>query len=482
MKKYFVYCTIALVVLLATVLPGCSDTNITTTGELPRNLDELSLTEMWSAVADTADIQDGSAELGSFNLRADENGGIASLYFDFRGRNAEGIPCLYFAEMGREGKIDIREHETNPVSLSAHPMAVFTELDKLGLDSLERGEAGLSMQISFQGGDVGYRNAYTDIYHLANGELLPLKQVIFHTDVFFCTISIFQNTKHEGNETERMATVRVDPEAAADDIVVPLEERTSQIWFLSEGIERAEIVEYLESDGEVEVGQVLDIKVGFGLQSSLDKGISIENVKVQVGTIEKGPVSNPWGGSKYYAGDPCLLVIGDIKNDTSENQTVGGSALGYNPDWEQVAWTLSSARIMGRFEYSIPAHSTRSFEVSLSYAGDTRFIEINAGSYTDETFQLTPSEPLPESELTRIIFSKDWLLENDVEPDPATVKITFPAAWLEESPPLSPNDETVVLTVPTDMMHDFNESANPDEITVVFPNYYFTGLPVPLIP
>jgi hypothetical protein len=415
MKKTLKLMGLCLILIItAALMPGCSGTEIKTTGELPQSLDELSLIQMWSAVVEVMDIQEPTAELGSFNLRADEDGGIDSLYFDFRGRNREGAPCIYFAEMGREGKIDIRENESkNSVSLSTHPLAIFAEIDKLELASLEPGEAGLFMQINFQGGDVGYRHAYTDIYQLKDGQLLPLKQVIFHTDVFWCTISVFQNAKYEGNEPERTATVRVDSEATADDIVVPLEERTSQIWLLSEDINRAEIVEYLETDEEVEAGQVLDVKVGLGLQSSLARGVSFENVKVQVGRLEKGPIMNPWGGSTYHTGDPCLLVLGDIKNDTSENQTIAISALGYNPDWEQVAWTLSSARIMGVFECTVPAQSTGSFEVILSYADDVQFIELNTASYTDEMFEFTPSEPLPESELTRITFSKEWLMEND---------------------------------------------------------------------
>jgi hypothetical protein len=246
------------------------------------------------------------------------------------------------------------------------------------------------------------------------------------------------------------------------------------------GVLPQETPENTENVEEVTAGQTLDVKVGLGLRSSLDRGISFENVKVQTGILEKGPISNPWGGSEYYAGDPCLLLIGNIKNDTSENLTVIGSALGYNSDWEQVVWTLSTARIMGQFEYSVKAQSSRSFEVILSYAGDVQFIEIHAGSYDSETFFRPPmtSTPLPESELTRITFSKKWLLGNDIEPDPATVKITFPSSWLEEPPPVGEDDEPVTLTVPTDMLNAHNESVNPGEITVVFPVSYFEGLPV----
>jgi len=461
--------TILCLIVLIVVMPGCSGTKVKVTRELPRELDKLSLTEMWDVVADTADIQERSAELGSFQLRADKNGGVDSLYFDFRGRNKEGVPCIYFAEMGQEGKIDIRENEANPVSFSAHPMTVFTEIDKLGLASLERGEAGLSLQIGFQWGDIGYSYDHVDLYHLDSGELLPLQEIVFHSRDPWCTISVFK-------------LYPVDTEEGSMASSVTTGESTSQTWFLSEDLNRAETVEYLETGGEIEAGQLPDVKVGLSLQSSLAKGVSFENVKVQIGTIDKGPVQNPWGGSKYYAGAPCLLVLGDIKNDTSENMTVAISALGYNLDWEQVAWTLSSARIMGQFERTVPANFTRSFEVILSYAEDVQFIEINAASYTDEMFEFTPSEPLPESQLTRITFSKEWLLENDVEPDPGTVKITFPASWLEEPPPISADNESVELTVPTNMLNAHNESTNPNQITVSFPNYYFKGLQVPPMP
>jgi len=112
---------------------------------------------------------------------------------------------------------------------------------------------------------------------------------------------------------------------------------------------------------------------------------------------------------------------------------------------------------------------------------DVQFIEINAASYSEEMFEVTPSEPLPESELTRITFSKNWLLENDVEPDPGTAKISFPASWLEEHPLVAADEESVALAVPTNMLNAHNESTNPDKITVSLPNYYFKGLPVTLV-
>jgi len=97
----------------------------------------LSLTEMWNVVANSADLQEQGAELGSLYLHADAADKIDSLYFTSQGCNEKGRPCIYFAEMGRKGKIDIWEYETNSVTLTAHPSTVFGEIDKLGLASLE---------------------------------------------------------------------------------------------------------------------------------------------------------------------------------------------------------------------------------------------------------------------------------------------------------------------------------------------------------
>jgi hypothetical protein len=58
--------------------------------------------------------------------------------------------------------------------------------------------------------------------------------------------SAFQDAKYESNDAGRTLKVGVDPEASPDGIVIPLKERTFWIWFLSEDLNRAEKVEYLE--------------------------------------------------------------------------------------------------------------------------------------------------------------------------------------------------------------------------------------------
>lgn len=89
----------------------------------------------------------------------------------------------------------------------------------------------------------------------------------------------------------------------------------------------------------------------------------------------------------------------------------------------------------------------------------------------------TPSEPIPESELCYLNFSEEWILKNDVDPDPETVEITFPASWLKETPSITKDEKVIELVVPTILLEAHNVSKNAEEITVSFPNYYFDGLP-----
>jgi hypothetical protein len=132
-------------------------------------------------------------------------------------------------------------------------------------------------------------------------------------------------------------------------------------------------------------GDILDIKVLLGLQSSLAQGLSFENVSVQAGTLTE-PAMNPWQGGQWEAGDRCLRVRGEIKNDTSQELIVSGHAEGYNTQNEQVSFTLSSARIRGQFEFSVPQQSIRSFEFVLSWAKNVQYIEMGVVSLTETQY------------------------------------------------------------------------------------------------
>ena len=98
---------------------------------------------------------------------------------------------------------------------------------------------------------------------------------------------------------------------------------------------------------------------------------------------------------------------------------------------------------------------------------------------TNLTPAVTTGGQVPESEMVHIVFSLNWILANDAEPGPYNVKITFPVSWLTKAPPLLEGDITIELSVPKLLLERDNESKNPEFITVLFPNYYFKGLPEP---
>jgi hypothetical protein len=207
-------------------------------------LDELSLVKMWEAVSIAIGVQNGSQELESFRLYTNRDDKIDSLSFVFHGNNAGGRPEVYFVSKNSRGEIGWYSNESKFVSPTLKPTRVFTEIDSLGLSSLELGDAGLLMQVDFKSGDVGYNNKYGNIYRIEGGKLRQLKEIVFHSRYPWCTISVYKLFPNEtvitddGQTTAQTTTVRIP---------VPPEERTSQTWFLSEDINKAETVEYLEN-------------------------------------------------------------------------------------------------------------------------------------------------------------------------------------------------------------------------------------------
>jgi hypothetical protein len=227
------------ILLVAVFLPGCDSADKSTTGEIPRQLEKFSMADIWIEVARATDLQPESAALGSLHLTIIEDGVINSLYFDFRGWNKNSRPCLYFASLNYKNKLDILKYEADSVLPSQNPLAVFGEIDKLGLASVERGDKGLIMHIDFQWGDIGFNHNYLDAYQLQDGNLLPLEELIFHTADPICMIHVYKNYVNED----------ATPIAVSASLVLP-GERTSQLWFLSDDIINAESVKYLDTQAK----------------------------------------------------------------------------------------------------------------------------------------------------------------------------------------------------------------------------------------
>ena len=137
-----------------------------------------------------------------------------------------------------------------------------------------------------------------------------------------------------------------------------------------------------------EVDQVLDIRVEPSPGTSLTKGIILDQAIVEVGSLDK-PAFNPWNDRHYYVGDRCLLVLGDMRNDTDEDLYVDLWAEGFDSGERQVAWSISSGTMVGHVQLNMPQQSINSFEILLNWAEDVQLIKIIAHSYD----RMIPSPP-----------------------------------------------------------------------------------------
>lgn len=91
---------------------------------------------------------------------------------------------------------------------------------------------------------------------------------------------------------------------------------------------------------------------------------------------------------------------------------------------------------------------------------------------------INPMNQVTESEMVSVKFNQDWLSKNDLNPNPYTVTITFPAEWVQGYSAV--NDlGSIVLSIPRQLLMDHNVSKSEGEISVTLPNDYFKGLPTP---
>jgi len=199
--------------------------------------------------------------------------------------------------------------------------------------------------------------------------------------------------------------------------------------------------------------------------TTLPLGVLLENVTVRAGM---------WRDRQH------IIISGDLNNTTDENYYVGRYTEGYDINWEIVSRQYIPP-MLNKTPLFVPSDSVTSFENIMEWAEGVHYLELSFASKTEEEFlEMTephPMTPVPESELTRITFSLDWLLENDQFPEPTSVKITFPASWLDEPPVWPEGAETVELVVPTELFETENVSTDPEVIVLIVPSAYFIGYP-----
>jgi hypothetical protein len=101
--------------------------------------------------------------------------------------------------------------------------------------------------------------------------------------------------------------------------------------------------------------------------------IHFENVTITTGILDK-KYTNGWYGSREK-GDPCYLISGQIRNDSSTGYYVIHLATGYDVSENVVSFTLDSGPLAGIAVVYVEAKSTVDFVLHLSWADNvTRFI------------------------------------------------------------------------------------------------------------
>jgi hypothetical protein len=199
-------------IVMMGLVPACSESSDGV--RIGANAREASLVEIWEAVVGEAGAQDTQASLSELSLWLGEDGKVDMLHFIFYARDAKGHSRTYFVQSNYDG--DVTCYRGDPPTPAAfgeiHPLSVFEELDKVPLTSVQAGHESF-IDVSFVAGDMGYGDA-AHPYLLKDGELLPLKEVIFHTSTPWAEIQVVQRST------------------------------SVQHWFLSSELDKADSVEY----------------------------------------------------------------------------------------------------------------------------------------------------------------------------------------------------------------------------------------------
>jgi len=219
------------------LLPGCNrnDARI----RIPENVRELSLVQMWDEVVKVIDIQEQTTYLEDFLLDVSyQNGKINALWFTCRVADNGSDWTHYFIGFDEGRRLQWQSTETQGVSsesnilLTYNPRILFAELDKIGFSYVQSTSSGFSVRVK-QELDRSYSNAPGWLLsHLKDGQLIPLKYIKLSSEHSSLPVWIGRGQR------QKPPAPPVPPDS---------EYVQTEIWFLSEDINKAEAVEYLEN-------------------------------------------------------------------------------------------------------------------------------------------------------------------------------------------------------------------------------------------
>lgn len=223
MMRFIVTVSCLIAVITTSISIGCGSTG-TKRIALPATLSELTLVQMWDELVKATGVQEQTIRLEYFRLQSDNKGVLESGSFQFKGMNAQEKIKYYSVSVGAsangQGVMIWGYWDTDAAHYSAdssyNPRRHLEELDKIGLDIIDPGYYGFSIMLSIEPGGWSVSHEYFDIYHLKDGALTPLKNIGFGRNLPAGRIMIWNGFQ------------------------------PSDIWFITEDINRASTVEYLE--------------------------------------------------------------------------------------------------------------------------------------------------------------------------------------------------------------------------------------------
>jgi hypothetical protein len=209
-----------LTTVIAGLFPACSKSGGVV--HVGTNVNEASLVEIWSSVFEAVDFQDSSANLDALIFDIGENGSFDFLHFEFYAMDAQGLSKIYFVNSEFDGAVSCYSCDIASVLQRTHPLHILQELDAVPLTAILRESTSARIEMDFQAGSVTYSSEYSHLYHLENGNLKPLKSVVFRTSTSWGVIYVHRNPSGNAG-TSIMA----------------------ELWFPTSELGKAESVEYI---------------------------------------------------------------------------------------------------------------------------------------------------------------------------------------------------------------------------------------------
>ena len=192
MKRIIIVLCIIFILIASTnwYLQGKNESHAFT---IQTELKRVKLSTLWIAVMNSIDMQNSTANLEWLHwlhLKASD-GKIQILHLEFTGENAQGRSRIYHVNVNPSGFVTIYSQPIENIQHTIHPMRIFKELDKFGLENIG---SNYTLDIDFEQGDLGFDSAYGELYLLKDGKLIPLEKVIFHVNTPICRILVCRET------------------------------------------------------------------------------------------------------------------------------------------------------------------------------------------------------------------------------------------------------------------------------------------------